>query len=83
MQRSVIAMSVGETEIETSNRDQNKRKSRSPFSEGDEDEGDYRVEQRNTCPKGFGTHNMMDNEDEVENENDPYLSPEESSMAEE
>jgi len=83
MQRSGIAMSVGETEIEASTRDANKRKSRRPFIEDDEDEEDDEVEQRNTYPKGWGTQNMADDEDEIEDENDPYLSPEGSSTAEE
>jgi len=73
MQRSDIAMSVGETSNAASTRDANKRKSRRPFIEDDEDEEDDEVEQPNTYPKGWGTQNMADDDDEIEDENDPYL----------
>jgi len=81
MQRSGNAMSMGGTEIESGTRDANKRKSRRPFIEDDEGKEDDKVEQRNTYPKGWGMQNMLDGEDEIENENDPYLSLEGSSTA--
>ena len=83
MHRSGIAISVGETEIEASTRDTNKRKSRTPFIEDDKDKEDDEVVQRNTYPKEWGTQNMGDDEDEIEDEKDPYLSPKGSSTAEE
>jgi len=83
IQRSEIAMSMGKTGIEASTRDANKRKSRRPFIEDDKDEEDDEVEQRDTYPKRWGTQNMADDEDEIEDENDPYWSPEGSSKAEE
>jgi len=83
MQRSGIPRSMGETEIQARTRDMNKRKSRRTFIEANEDKEDDEVEQHNTYPKGWGTQKIAGDEDEIEDENDPYLSLEGSSMAEE
>ena len=73
MQRSGIAMSVSDTDREASTMDSNKQKYRRPFIDADDNEEDYEVEERNTYSKGWGTQNMADDEDEIEDETDHYL----------